>query len=347
MRGGSPTCHCIHKPSAPDPVRTVTGFGRNVDGPYAIQEKVTAMHRSALLFRGNKLRITALAAAVIFLTSACGQQGADQAKESPHNDEAPHSEGSSAAGENPFGHVHGLAFDEATEQLLLATHNGLFDVAADPIKKISPTIDLMGFAVAGEDLYYASGHPGPGSDLPNPVGLIESTDGGQTWQELSRQGESDFHAMAVSDEGVIGFDGTLRLSPDGEEWFEVDAQIGPANLAAFPDGPIVLATTEEGIQRSTDGGLTWALVNNSPVLLLTAFANAEIAVGIAPDGTVHLSSDAGQSWKTTGGSTDPASAITASMDEENGLRIWVATEKGIEFSDDDGASFSTTVKAGH
>lgn len=297
------------------------------------------MHRSALLPSGKRLRMTGLAAAVLFMATACGQQGAAQ------SDESPHSEGSSA-GENPFGHVHGLAFDENTEQLLLATHNGLFDVAADPIVKISPTIDLMGFAVAGEKQYYASGHPGPGSDLPNPVGLIESTDGGKTWQELSRQGQSDFHAMAVSDEGVIGFDGALRLTPDGEEWSEADVQIQPANLAAFLGGSIVLATTEEGIQRSTDGGLTWSLINNPPILLLTTFADAETVVGIAPDGTVHLSSDAGQSWKETGGSTNPPSAIAASMDDENGLRIWVATEKGIEFSDDDGASFSTTVQAG-
>lgn len=55
----------------------------------------------------------------------------------------------------------------------------------------------MGFSVAGPDHFYASGHPGQGIDLPNPVGLIESRDGGMTWAPLSRQGDSDFYALTA------------------------------------------------------------------------------------------------------------------------------------------------------
>ncbi len=55
----------------------------------------------------------------------------------------------------------------------------------------------------GPDHFYASGHPGPGVELPAPVGLIESRDGGATWDPLSRQGESDFHALTASDAGVV------------------------------------------------------------------------------------------------------------------------------------------------
>jgi hypothetical protein len=67
----------------------------------------------------------------------------------------------------------------------LATHDGLFVAAADGWAALGPVIDLMGFSVAGPDHFYASGHPGQVSDLPNPVGLIESKDGGQTWAPLS------------------------------------------------------------------------------------------------------------------------------------------------------------------
>ena len=200
----------------------------------------------------------------------------------------------------------------------------------------------MGFAVAGPDHYYASGHPGEGSDLPNPMGLIESTDGGQTWQVLSRQGESDFHAMAVSSEGVIGFDGTLRLTPDGQEWSEVDEQIQPAHLAASPQDPVVLATTEPGVQRSTDGGRSWELPEGAPVLLVTGFADSDTAVGVDPDGAVHVSRDAGVTWEEAGGQTAQPAAVAAEV-VDGDLRIWVATEEGIEFSEDGGASFSTTV----
>jgi len=34
--------------------------------------------------------------------------------------------------------------------------------------------------VAEPDHFYASGHPGEGADLPDPVGLIEATDAGRT-----------------------------------------------------------------------------------------------------------------------------------------------------------------------
>ena len=56
----------------------------------------------------------------------------------------------------------------------------------------------MGFTVAGPGHYYASGHPGTATDLPQPVGLIESRDGGRTWAVLSRGGQSDFHALTTS-----------------------------------------------------------------------------------------------------------------------------------------------------
>ncbi len=107
-----------------------------------------------------------------------------------------------------------MSVNDDTSQILLATHDGLFDVTKQPASKIGGTNDLMGFTAGKDGIFYASGHPpGPGSDLPNPpLGLIKSTDGGQTWEKLSRQGESDFHALTTSKSGIIAFDGQLRSS---------------------------------------------------------------------------------------------------------------------------------------
>lgn len=66
----------------------------------------------------------------------------------------------------------------------------------------------MGFTVAGGDHFYASDHAGPGGDLPNPVGLIESTDGGQIWTVVSSEGVTDIHALSASKQEVVGFDGS-------------------------------------------------------------------------------------------------------------------------------------------
>lgn len=238
----------------------------------------------------------------------------------------------------PSAHVHGLSVDTAGK-VMLATHEGLFDVTADPAVKVGPTIDLMGFAAAKDpDTFYASGHPGQGSTLPNPVGLIRSTDSGTTWEEVSRQGESDFHTLTATKSGIIAFDGTLRTSTDGAAWETVAAGFAPAVLAGHPESNTVLATTEAGIQRSTDGGRTWTLQEGVPVVQFAAFASALDAVGVEPSGAVHTSSDGGATW-TRKGQLDGRAMAVAATGSGAGLRIWAATSAGVLVSDDGGATF--------
>ncbi|MGY2746936.1 WD40/YVTN/BNR-like repeat-containing protein [Arthrobacter sp. UYCu723] len=122
----------------------------------------------------------------------------------------------SASNGLPSAHIHGLSVNGETGRVLLATHDGLFDVSKNPAVKIGPTNDLMGFTAAmDEGVFYASGHPGKDSSLPNPLGLIKTSDGGKSWEQLSRQNESDFHALTTTKSGIVAFDGTLRTSTDG------------------------------------------------------------------------------------------------------------------------------------
>ncbi len=145
-----------------------------------------------------------------------------------------------------------------------------------------------------------SGHPGPGVDIPQPVGLIESTDGGRTWSLLSRQGQSDFHALTASAAGVVGFDGALLASADGRTWQPLDPPSRPYSLAANPDCQVLLAITESGLVRSTDGGLSWQLSSAALLTLLVDWAQDQTVVGITPAGTVQVSTDAGETWSSTG-----------------------------------------------
>nr|WP_240691691.1 hypothetical protein [Arthrobacter sp. CAU 1506] len=114
-------------------------------------------------------------------------------------------------------------------------------------------------------------------------------------------------------------------------------------LAGSPESDIVLATTEDGVQRSTDGGNTWSLPDGAPLLMFTAFADPRTAVGVAPDSTVHISRDAGNAWEQTGKVSAPAAAITAAVDDGGELRIWVTTDNGVEHSADGGAAFNTAI----
>ncbi|MCU1522711.1 MAG: hypothetical protein JWN19_3096 [Arthrobacter sp.] len=240
----------------------------------------------------------------------------------------------------PNAHVHGLSVSGDTSRVLLATHDGLFDVTTQPATKIGGTNDLMGFT-AGKDsgVFYASGHPGEGSELPNPLGLIRSADGGTTWEQLSRQGESDFHALTTTKSGIVAFDGTLRTSPDGKTWKTATAGFAPAALAGNPDSDTVLATTPEGIQRSTDGGTTWSPVKSGPVIQFVALADPAEAVGVEPDGTVHYSSDGGATWSKKGRIEDQVLAVAAVKGVDGNPWLWAATPEEIIVSTDGGMTF--------
>ncbi|ALE92348.1 hypothetical protein AOC05_08490 [Arthrobacter alpinus] len=251
------------------------------------------------------------------------------------------------------GHVHGISVDPVSMQILLATHDGLYDATGKtPVKIGTETIDLMGFtATADAKAFYASGHPGPGSTLPEPVGLIRSLDAGKTWEPLSRGGQSDFHALSSTDHGLVAFDGKLRTSADGLTWATSTASFTPAVLAGNPATSIVLATTQEGLQRSTDSGKTWSAVPGAPLMQFVSFA-AESGkagpapthvVGIAPDGNVHVSTDAGLTWTPAGKVEGQVQAVTALAGTAGIPGIWVATAEGVQSSSDGGATFAPAV----
>lgn len=240
----------------------------------------------------------------------------------------------------PNSHVHGLSVNEETGKPLLATHDGLFDLSASPAVRIGPGHDLMGFT-AGPDqrTLYASGHPEKGSTLPDPLGLMRSTDNGATWEPLSRQGESDFHALTTTRSGIIGFDGALRISADGKSWQKMAASFVPAALAGSPGGDVVLATTAEGLQRSADGGRTWTLNRAAPVLRFVAFVGTNDVVGVEPGGAVHQSRDGGGSWVPRGTLPGEVYAIDAAAGSGGSVRVWAATSDGLLESDDGGVTF--------
>ena len=245
-----------------------------------------------------------------------------------------------AAGQLPSAHIHGVGVDPDGGTIFLATHDGLFAVDEDGASnRVGPVIDLMGFAVAGAGHFVASGHPGPGTDMPQPVGLIETTDGGQTWDEVSRQGNSDFHALTVSEAGVLGYDGSLLRSPDGQEWEQVPIPAAPATLSASVDGQLVLATTQQGLLQSADAGATWSSVEGAPLLQVVHWApDGQTVVGADPSGVVWTSVDRGATWEKgpSLGSSPQAVHMSASA---GSTRVVVVTAEALLESEDGGRSF--------
>lgn len=248
--------------------------------------------------------------------------------------------GHPAADGLPSPHVHGVAVNPADDRVYLASHDGLFRYDPTGPQRVGPVIDLMGFTLAGPDHFYASGHPGQGTDLPDPVGLLESTDAGNTWTVLSRQGQSDFHALTASGTGMIlGYDGALAASTDGRAWDELATPAAPYALATSPDGAITLATTAAGLLRSTDAGRNWTPTPDAPPVVLADWVDPGVVTGITADGTVAVSTDTGLTWQLRG-TTAPPQAITATTAGNGTLRVVVVTAAEILDSTDGGLTFN-------
>ncbi|RBY97530.1 exo-alpha-sialidase [Blastococcus sp. TF02-8] len=249
------------------------------------------------------------------------------------------------SGSLPAAHIHGVAVDPQDGARLLATHDGLFRIGSDGAStRVGPVIDLMGFAVAGPGHFLASGHPGAEVDLPQPVGLIESTDGGQTWEALSRQGTSDFHALTTSESGVLAYDGGLMRSTDGQTWEPLEIPAPPATLAASPDGSQVLATTPQGLLRSTDAGTSWSPVEGAPLLQVVDWTDrGSDVVGVDPAGQVWRSADSGATWEQGMALDSAPQAVSVTATDEGGQVLVVTTAALLE-SRDGGRTFDVVLE---
>jgi len=248
-------------------------------------------------------------------------------------------------------HVHGLGVDPADNTLYAATHSGLFRVpkTGTPIRVANRAQDTMGFSVVGPGTFIGSGNPDFREDDVRPplLGLIESTDRGESWQRLSLHGKADFHALHAAHGQVYGYDstsGTFMVSKDRKEW-DRRSQLPMRDFAVSPTQPdTILATSERGLVHSTDGGRTWRAVDDAPVLAVVAWAQPDALYGVAPDGAVHKSADGGASWTRRGtvGGEPEAFAIDARDGKE---ALYAAShEAGIVSSADGGSTFTTIYK---
>lgn len=208
--------------------------------------------------------------------------------------------GGPAPGADPSGiaitHVHTVNRDPASGRVLLATHQGLFAVDNGELTLIGPGHDLMGFTIAPDGTYLASGHPAT-ADLPQPLGLIASTNQGKSWTPLSRAGQSDFHTLSATARAVLGFDGTLRVTTDRKVWRELAIPAPPRDLAAGPTGT-VLATTEQGLLASMDDGSSWTKQNPPELALAVTWADPRTVVCATPAGRLMVTRDAGITWQS-------------------------------------------------
>lgn len=283
-------------------------------------------------------------AAVVALLAACSSTSETGTPQSAGNQSSTPAGGAAAEQPTPMLHVHGIARHPLTGDLLVASHQGLFQKVDGKLARIGPAIDLMGFTIDDDGTLYASGHPAPGTDLPQPVGLITSQDTGRTWQVASLGGRSDFHALTVGPDGVIGFDGTLRHTSDNTTWTTQDIPSPPRVLAASPTSGKLLATTSAGLLMSQDQGATWSSLDPPQTAVLVAWADEETIVTSSAAGRLATSRDAGQTWTLHPRSIGQAEALWAGRTSDGQLEIIASVEGQVISTKDAGTTTQTLVQ---
>lgn len=288
--------------------------------------------------------LAAVGAAVVLALTGCadssGTGAAAPASAAPASTASP---GAAAPGTSPvdvtgaaWSHVHNLAYDG--QALLLGTHEGLYrqEPGQAPQLRSETPFDVMGLTYDGTR-WLASGHPGAGEDLPSNLGLRASADGA-TWTSLSLLGEVDFHRLSAAGSTILGVpahDDALMRSTDAGSTFTRLGNPGVFDVALNPGDPTrALATTQTGPMSSRDSGSSWDRVAGAPLLAFLAWTSAEV-YGIAPDGTVHISTDDGATWRprgSTGGQPAAAAAVDGRLATLVGGTVLESTDGGSTFS---------------
>ena len=240
-------------------------------------------------------------------------------------------------------HVHGLAVDPADGALFIASHTGLFRLAqgsTSPERVADRYQDTMAFTVIGPRHFLGSGHPDGREDLPPFLGLIESKDAGESWEEVSLMGEVDFHLLAASGERVYGFgsgwesrEALFLASEDGgRTWTERSVPAPLVGLALSPTDPQVLAASSiNGLHLSRAGGRNWRSLPGAPGLL--AWPSPGRLYLVDGNGLVKVSGDEGTSWKVVGRLPEAPAAFASEED-----RLLAATHGGAVLESSDGGS---------
>ncbi|WP_163539783.1 F510_1955 family glycosylhydrolase [Gracilibacillus sp. YIM 98692] len=264
-----------------------------------------------------------------------------------------------------FTHIHGLGYSSDGEEVYVPAHDGLrvFKNGEWTVPSVSEKHDYMGFSMF-KDGFYSSGHPAPGSDLANPLGIIRSTDMGGNIEILDLYKEVDFHGMTVGYETediyVFNTSENSRMDKPGfyystdqtKTWNQAELQglKGQAMaLAAHPtkSGTVALGT-KEGVYLSNDYG------NNFQKL---AVSNTVTAVSFDYQDNLLAATDSGK-LKHINLATNEENELSIpdlgkdviTFVEQNPVKsdefIFTTSKKDIYFSEDGGKTWNQSVNEG-
>jgi photosystem II stability/assembly factor-like uncharacterized protein len=220
-----------------------------------------------------------------------------------------------ASGESigTLSHIHVVrAFGD---QIILGTHEGLFRYLDEKsVKRINPErFDVMGLAVSSKGLF-ASGHPGPGSKLKEPVGLLFTPKQGGKWQEVSLAGVVDFHTLETVGTEIYGADsgsGELMYSGNGGKSWSKRGANTYIDIAPNPNRKASVMVVKNGkLSQSIDGLKNVKEIKTPFVVESIDWNKGSLLASSGKD--LYQSKNSGKSWKKLASMPSAISSITQS-----------------------------------
>lgn len=293
-----------------------------------------------------RFRIAAFAAAAAagaLLLTACS---------SPDTTPAQGKAGATSDPDPGTGHLHGLGVDPADGTLYAAGHLGVFRLTPSGAVRIADRYqDTMGFTITGPRTFLASGHPSPTDPAATSphLGLIRSTNAGQTWTAVSAAGEADFHSLQQAGPILYGLDSQTSqvwASKDAGATWDRRAKIQAGDLAAHAGTPQeVWATGRNGLLHSTDSGATFKPVPGAPALAAVEQPAPGQLIALTADGKV-LSGGDGTSWTERGRLPDGAQGAVLTAAGPDHL-LAADSNDAVHESKDGGRTWTTVHQGGH
>ena len=193
------------------------------------------------------------------------------------------------------------------DAILVGGHPGL-NISTDGGKSFElrndglPTTDAHALGAGGDTIYV--GLAG--------AGLFASTDGGASWEARSEDFGGSFmgriHVDPADDQHLLAPDkqGGAMESTDGGRTWESLGDAGGALWVSWADVDTerIVALTQGGAALSTDGGQSWEPLEVPEGASIVEFSPHDpqvlyAAVHEAPEASVHVSRDGGETWDRT------------------------------------------------
>lgn len=232
-----------------------------------------------------------------------------------------------------LGHVHSVATDG--KDFFLASHHGLYVLAGENWQLRGDEFDVMGLDI-GEGVFYASGHPGPTQNFPDPLGILLSADQGKTWTPKVLTGEVDFHLLRVVGNTMVGVAanyGVVVASTDsGNTWTNLPIP-SLTSLSLNPSKASEVLLIANGVaQLSTDTGQTFTPISAPADLVHAQWTTTNLY--LSTNSVLYKGPSYSAEFAAISTTFENVASIAAHLDA-----LIVFDDRGVHISRDGGESF--------